>query len=166
MIDESLIYRIPAATWSLKLPGSAIKQLMSHAQRRLWSKESVGQLYSEDLAAGVVCVDAITKLRSRWSSYTGVKLDIAAVTDERAQFFTKGLHCLGFWHSHPEPFPAPSQEDIAMAADHARAGQQIFAGIVFIIVGTAAPPDGIGVWVHDGKKLWRAFAQPPSHSRT
>jgi hypothetical protein len=45
-----------------------------------------------------------------------------------------------------------------MAADHARAAKDIFAGIVFIIVGTARPPDGLGVWVHDGATLWGAFA--------
>jgi hypothetical protein len=158
MAEEGFIYRIPGAAWSLEIPAEAVTRLMSYAQRRWWPKESVGQLYSAELATGVVRVDAVTKLHSNWSSYTGVRLNISAVNEERAKFFKQGLHCLGFWHSHPERVPEPSPKDIAMAADHARAGKEVFAGIVFIIVGTAPPPVGLGVWVHDGTALWRAVA--------
>lgn len=158
MAKEGLVYRIPNAAWSLALPADAVVRLTSFAQQRWWSKESVGQIYSADLSGSVVQVDAVTKLRSNWSSRAGVRLDIPAATDERAKFFEQGLHCLGFWHSHPQEVPEPSQADIAMAADHARAGKEIFAGIVFVIVGTAPPPDGLGVWVHDGTILWRAVA--------
>ena len=98
----------------------------------------------------------MTRLSPAWSSYMGVGLDVEAVRAERARLFRQGLHCIGFWHSHPEPVPRPSQEDLSMAADHARAGRSVFTGIVFVIVGTAAPPDGLGVWVHDGSKLWNA----------
>lgn len=158
MAEKGLIYRIPGAAWSLTLPTEAVMRLTSYAQRRWWSKESVGQLYSADLTGGVVQVDGVTKLRSNSSSHTGVWLDIPAANDERVKFFNQGLHCLGFWHSHPQKVPEPSQDDIAMAADHARASKEVFSGIVFIIVGTEPPPDGLGVWVHDGTTLWRAVA--------
>lgn len=80
------------------------------------------------------------------------------VVEERKRQFEKGLHCLGFWHTHPEAIPVPSRADVAMAADHAGAAKDVFAGIVFIIVGTTRPPDGLGVWVHDGTTFWRASA--------
>lgn len=158
MAENGFIYRIPGAAWSLEFPTEAVTYLVSHAQRRWWSKESVGQLYSADLTTGIVRVDAVTKLRSRWSSHTKVRLDIPAVDEERTRLFNQGLHCLGFWHSHPEPVPEPSPDDIAMAADHARAGKEVFAGMVFAIVGTAPPPDGLAVWIHDGTTLWRTVA--------
>lgn len=156
MTEETLLFRIPGAVWSLELPGAAVAKLNAHTQRRIWSKESVGQLYSADLRSDVIRVDAVTKLQSTWSSHTRVQLDMPAVNKERADYFQKGLHCLGFWHTHPEPVPNPSNEDIAMAADHAFAGIEQFSGIVFIIVGTAPTPKGLGVWVHDGIKLWQA----------
>lgn len=156
MADKRFIYRIPGAVWSLELSEETVTQLMANAQRHWWSKESVGQLYSAELTTDAVYVDAVTKLRSSWSSHTSVRLDISAVNIERTKLFKQGLHCLGFWHSHPEPIPEPSIDDIEMAADHARAGKEIFAGIVFIIVGTAPLPNGLGVWVHDGTNLLRA----------
>ncbi len=159
MIEESLSYRISGAVWSLELPRAALAKLSVHAQRHIWSKESVGQLYSADLHSSVVRVCEITKLQSTWSSHTRVQLDMAGVNNERADYFQKGLHCIGFWHTHPEPIPNPSNEDITMAADHALAGREEFAGLVFIIVGTASAPKGLGVWVHDGNKFWQATAE-------
>ena len=156
MTDEVLTYRLPGAAWSLAFPPAAVEHLHAHAQRRCWSKERVGQLYSADLSSSTVRIDAITTLGSRWSSHTAVRLDMPAVLAERKKMFAAGLHCLGFWHSHPQTIPVPSQDDITMAADHAQAASAMFAGLVFVIIGTASAPDGLGVWVHDGARLLRA----------
>jgi hypothetical protein len=156
MTDFGFTYRLPGATWSLAFPPEAVQHLHSHAQRRRWSKERVGQLYSADLSSSTIRVDAVTTLGSKWSSYTGVRLDMPAVFAERRKMFAAGLHCLGFWHSHPQSIPVPSPDDIAMAADHAQADSAVFAGIVFVIIGTAPAPEGLGVWVHDGATLLHA----------
>lgn len=98
--------------------------------------------------------DRVTRLTPKWAGYSGVKLDLASVKRERLQMYRQGLHCLGFWHSHPEPRPAPSHDDLVMAAEHARAGKEEFEGLVFMIVGTDPFPAGLGVWVHDGHTFW------------
>lgn len=159
MAEETLVYRIPGAAWRLDLPLTTVENLGNYVQRHIWSKESVGQLYSANLQSDVIRVDAITKLQSTWSSHTRVRFDITAVNKERADHFQIGFHCLGFWHTHPEPVPIPSTEDIAMAADHALASREGFSGIILIIVGTAPLPNGLGVWVHDGTKLWKALPE-------
>lgn len=156
MTNENLIYRIPGASWVLEFPVEAIEKLQSHAQSRWWSKETAGQLFSLAPGQSSVHVDAVTKLPPKAASRTGLRLDIPGVVSERELLFKQGLHCLGFWHTHPEPTPSPSPDDIALAAEHARAGQSAFAGLVFVIVGTSPAPNGLGVWVHDGKALWRA----------
>lgn len=163
---SGLVYRIPGASWCLELPEEAVARLMAQAQRTWFSSELVGQLYSADPGAVCVRVDAVTKLPAKATNYTAVRLNLPAVDKERANLFAQGLHCLGFWHSHPEDVPHPSPEDIAMAADHARAGKTSFAGIVFVIVGRAQPPQGLGVWVHDGTTLWKTApensVEPPT----
>jgi len=159
MASGSRVYRIPGASWTIELPATALETLQSHAQRRVWSKEAAGQLFSYAPESNTVRVDAVTKLPPKAASRTGLRLDIPAVVNERELLFRQGLHCLGFWHTHPEPSPSPSPDDIALAADHARAGRSVFAGLVFVIVGTSPAPEGLGVWVHDGATLWRALPE-------
>jgi proteasome lid subunit RPN8/RPN11 len=156
MPDAPLSYRLAGASWSLVLPPEAIQTLLSHAQRKWWAKEAVGQLYSADPGGQVVRVDKVTRLPPRVASRTGLRLHLPVVAQERAAHFEAGLHCLGFWHTHPQPVPTPSPDDTALAEDHARAAGAAFAGLVFAIVGTAPAPEGIGMWVHDGSTLWRA----------
>lgn len=156
MSDGGLVYRIPGAAWTLELPPNGVRALRSHAQRNWWSNEVAGQLFSAEPGRNQVRVDGVTKLPSKTAARTGLRLDIPAVVKERQQLFAKGLHCLGFWHTHPEPAPSPSPDDMRLAAEHARAGWAAYAGLVFVIVGTAPFPHGIGVWVHDGTTLWRA----------
>lgn len=160
MPETGFLYRIPGASWCLELSPRTTTYLAGQAQRHWWSKESVGQLYTKDMTGDVLRVDVVTKLHAKWASHTGVRLDVAKVNDERALLFKRGLHCLGFWHSHPEPVPTPSPEDIAMAADHAKSSLNVFAGILFVIVGTADAPSGFGVWIHDGREMLQAFSEP------
>ena len=156
MADRSLVYRIPGASWALEFPAKHLQALEFHAQRGRLSNEAAGQLYSAAPQSEVVRVDAVTKLPARVATRTGLRLDMPAISKEREACFGQGLHCLGFWHTHPQLIPSPSTDDVTLASDHAKAGRAALAGLVFVIVGTAAAPDGIGVWVHDGTVLWRA----------
>lgn len=161
MSESALVYRIPGAVWTLELPADAVRVLQSHTQHRWRSSEAAGQLFSTAPGQSNVRVDAVTKLPTKAASRTGLRLDIPAVITERQQLFAQGLHCLGLWHSHPQSRPSPSPDDTRLAEEHARAGWAAYAGLVFIIVGTAPAPDGIGVWVHDGTTLWCANHEEP-----
>ncbi|WP_369523440.1 Mov34/MPN/PAD-1 family protein [Pseudomonas yamanorum] len=101
----------------------------------------------------------MSRITPAWAGYSGVRLNMAAVKRERAEMYEKGLHCLGFWHTHPELRPAPSHDDIRLAKEHAEAGKSDFEGLVFAIVGTDSFPVGLGVWVHDGTNMWRAESE-------
>lgn len=83
MTDAALNHRLPGAAWSLAFPPEAVAHLHGHAQRRRWSKERVGQLYSADLLSSTIHIDAVTTLGSRGSSHAAVRLDMPAVLAER-----------------------------------------------------------------------------------
>lgn len=156
MADQSLRFRLPGAAWSLEIPSDSLAVLKSHVQRGWLRREVVGQLYARDLTAEVVVVEVVTKLPAQWSAFTGVGFDLADAVAERECLFERGLHCIGFWHTHPERIPHPSETDLQMAADHANASKSQFTGLVFLIVGKAPFPQGLGVWLHDGHQAWRA----------
>ena len=159
MADRGLRFRLPGAAWSLEISNEGLAVLKSHVQRGWLKREIVGQLYARDLTAEIVVVEVVTKLPAQWSAFTSVGFDLRDAEAERERLFEQGLHCLGFWHTHPEPIPHPSGTDLQMAADHANASESLFSGLLFLIVGKAPFPRGLGVWFHDGYKPLRAVSE-------
>ncbi len=156
MADQGLRFRVPGAVWCLEIPKDGLAILESHVQRGWFKSEVVGQLYSRDLTAEVVVVEMVTKLPAKWSAFAGVCFDVRDAEAERKRLFEHGLHCLGFWHTHPEAIPHPSETDLQMASDHANASKNFFTGLLFLIVGKAHFPEGLGVWLHDSHRAWQA----------
>lgn len=152
-----LVYRIPKASWELEIGLNAKDVLARHVQRNPWSKESVGQLFTRDLTSSTVRIEVATVLPPTWAAFARVRFDPKKARLERDILFSQGLHCVGLWHSHPEPRPHPSSEDFELAKDHALAAKSNLTGLVFAIVGTLPFPAGLGVWVHDSEKLWETF---------
>ncbi len=159
MADQGLRFCLPGATWSLEIPQHCLDMFKSQVQRGWLKREVVGQLYARDLTTEVVRVEAATKLPAQWATFAGVGFDLKDAEIERKALFENGLHCLGFWHTHPEPIPHPSKTDLQMAANHALASKHIFTGLLFVIVGQAPFPQGLGVWLHDGHRALKAISE-------
>jgi proteasome lid subunit RPN8/RPN11 len=151
-----LRYQIQDANWQLEFSIDCQETLKSHIQRRRLSKESVGQLFTRDLTKGVVRVELVTVISPSWATFSRVKFDPKRAATEREELFKQGLHCIGLWHTHPEPTPEPSNEDLSLASDYALAAKATMTGLVFVIVGQSPFPAGLAVWVHDGEKNWVA----------
>ena len=146
-------FQLPDAAWRLCITEDVLRLLWSHAQRGLFSRESVGQLYARELTGDEVVVARATRLTPAWSSWARVRFDVGQAMRERQKLFHAGWHCVGFWHTHPEANPRPSTEDRAMAQEHARAAMAETNGLVFAILGTQELPAGLRVWLHDGADL-------------
>jgi proteasome lid subunit RPN8/RPN11 len=160
----ALTYQLPHANWSLQFSDSTLRTLRGHVQRWRWSKESVGQIFTKDLTSDCVVVDRVTVLTPTWAAWSRVRFDTKRAMDEREALFEQGLHCIGLWHTHPEPMPTPSAEDRMLAREHALAARPQLSGIVFVIVGTCPPTAGLCVWVDDGRELYEALALPAGGS--
>ncbi|MGF6414847.1 Mov34/MPN/PAD-1 family protein [Paraburkholderia sp. MM5482-R1] len=157
MTYRILKYRLPGAAWSLELSETAIGTLLGHVQRSPSSKESVGQLFTKDLTSNPVVAEVATVLTPTRAAWARVTFSTDRARNERESLFTNGLHCIGFWHTHPEPSPTPSMEDRRLARDHSLAAKPQLSGIVFVIVGNAPPPIGVRVWIDDGIDLREAL---------
>jgi proteasome lid subunit RPN8/RPN11 len=161
------VYRLPHARWSLLFCEAALQVFRDNAQRRIWSRESVGQLYSRDLTQQEVVVDVATRLKPTFSAWSRVRFDPDDALAEREKMFEQGLHCVGLWHTHPEPIPSPSGEDRELARDYAVAASSLLSGVIFVIVGTAPVPGGLGVWVDDTeflRKMTGKAVRPHAHA--
>lgn len=163
-MSETLQYQVARAHWKLEIPGPVALFFSQHSQRAWNAKESVGQLYSRDLTTDTIVINEATLLKPAWSRRARVQFAPSTAMAERKKMFSKGLHCIGLWHSHPEPVPSPSREDLELATDYASAAQKQLNGIVFAILGTASFPSGLAIWVHDGTLLHEANPlKPPIH---
>lgn len=149
----SMRYRIPGASWVLEVSDEALAVMRKRSQRKLFSRESVGQLFAPDVVAPIVRIGVATILKPVHAWRTQVQLDPKKAYEERETLFAQELHFVGLWHTHPEPVPEPSSKDKALALDHARAAQQHISGLIFIIAGTQPFPAGLGVWIHNGEQL-------------
>lgn len=153
MKTSTLVYQLPGARWRLQFGENVLRTLRSHIQRTPSSRESVGQLYSCDLTSDCIVVEQATVLTPTWAAWARVQFDPKRAATEREEKFKNGLHCLGLWHTHPEPLPNPSSEDKALAREHALSAKGQLTGLVFAIVGTRSMPAGLRVWIDDGEVL-------------
>lgn len=155
-MTQPLSYRLPGARWTLEFDRTALETIASRAQVTRASNESVGQLFSRDLTQERVVVGLATVLLPSWAAWARVRFDTAAAMSERQRLFDAGWHCLGLWHTHPEPIPRPSDEDERLAKEHAIAAIDQLNGLVFAIAGALPAQAGMRVWVHDGQVLHSA----------
>jgi proteasome lid subunit RPN8/RPN11 len=152
-VTKALTFKLPGASWQLELAPDVVAELRRHIQRTRFSRESVGQLFSKDLTSNCVAVELATLTKPTWSAWSRVRFDIAEAMSEREMLFTRGWHCVGLWHTHPEPLPSPSSEDRDLAREHAVAAKRYLDGLVFAIIGNGKLPDSLRVWVDDGLSL-------------
>lgn len=149
-------YQLSDARWSLRFSTAALTVIGKHIQRRRFSRESVGQLYTRNLVTNEVVIDEATVLRPVRAAWATVSFDVEQAVGDRDDMFQRGLHCVGLWHTHPESRPSPSPRDRALARDHALAARPQLAGLVFVILGTQPLPSGLRVWIDDGTTLQEA----------
>lgn len=161
MNSVPLTYRLPNASWTFRFADNALAVLASHVQHRLASKESVGQFYTRDLATNEIVIEEATVLPPRRAAWAKVTFDVKEAMKEREAMFSRGFHCIGLWHTHPESRPSPSYTDRNLARDHALAAKPQLAGLLFAILGTLPLPTGLRVWIDDGALLQEAEALSP-----
>lgn len=142
---------------TLALHHPVLARFAKYRQRQWWQAEAGGQLFARFGGDMIDVVEAtgprLTDRRSRWR-YEPDKLAEQREIDAR---HPQGLHFIGDWHSHAERLPTPSGEDLVSIAETARRSHHHLNGLLLVIVGIAAAPDGLHLSVHDGQDNIRLF---------
>jgi proteasome lid subunit RPN8/RPN11 len=164
MNHSKVAFSIQGASWHLTFTEATIKFLRSHAQVRWLQKESVGQLFTDDLTSAEITITAATRLKPRRASAARVTFDPEEAIRQRETALAQGLYCVGFWHTHPEKFPSPSGNDERLAKDHAQAARSVLNGLAFLIVGNQPNITDWYLAIHDGQEFhrMREFELSPS----
>lgn len=152
-MSENLRFRLEGASWQMEFSRDVERVMSCYAQTGRKSRESVGQLYARDLTQPCLYIEHATRLCPTFAIWSRVRFDPKKAFAERQALFKKGLHCVGIWHTHPEPYPTPSGEDRRLSHDYALAASPHLRGIVFVIVGNLPYPHGFRVWIDDGEEL-------------
>lgn len=63
--------------------------------------------------------------------------------------YASGLHYIGDWHTHPEPVPKPSKDDLRSIKSTFENSNLELSGILMIIVGQKNGFDGIYIAIQD-----------------
>lgn len=144
-------YEIGHSGQKLVLTEAVLVHLSCHRQMRWYQREAGGQLFARLGNKRIVVERATGPRQSDRRTRLSYRPDRTAEQIEIVESHSEGLHYIGDWHTHPERYPEPSPLDSeSIAQCFARSAHDLNA-FVLVIVGQAAPPEGINVSVHDAR---------------
>lgn len=158
-------YEVGASRQVLAFTQAVLDRFHRYRQVRLWQKEAGGQLFAELESSRIVVIEATGPRRTDRRTRTTYVPDRAAEQREIVDMRTKGLHYVGDWHTHPEKSPAPSWPDETSIADCFANSTHNLNAFVLVVVGTAKPPDGLYVAIHNATSNLRLAADAKRASR-
>ena len=123
-----------------------------HRQSGRHQREAGGQLFGLVRDGLVEVVAATGPRRADWRTRFGFRPSRRAERREIKRMHELGLHYLGDWHTHPEPVPKASSLDLRSIGETARLSKHAAGPLLLVVVGTARPPDGLFVCLHDGSR--------------
>lgn len=122
----------------LRFMPEVVGVLSKFGQARANSKEAGGMLFAR-FADGLISVDHVTTpspfdFRSRFA----FRPSLAHQRNVIMKQFSKGLHFIGEWHTHPQEQPHPSQQDILTARACLVESEHELNAFVVVVLGSNA----------------------------
>lgn len=146
----SLTYQLNSSLNLVEFSEDVLTHFESNKQRGWLSCEAGGQLFAEiDRAKSIMRIIGITGPRpTDRRSVFGYLPDRSAEKREIKEYYLKGLHFIGDWHTHRQKKPTPSTMDQASMLEMVRRSTHDFPGFIMVIVGQADFPGGLHVSFH------------------
>ena len=151
MKQEALIVaRLCSSSQVIVLRPRVLKHIGRYRQTKWWQREAGGQLFGlvtdkvlhVELATGPYQGD----LRSRYNYRSHPGLAQREILRQREL----GLYYCGDWHTHPEPRPTASDEDMQTISTLAKRSDLRLNCVVMLIQGAGMGADGLAVYSSDG----------------
>jgi integrative and conjugative element protein (TIGR02256 family) len=144
------------------MPSEVLETFAEYQQLKARDREAGGQLFGR-VAGNTVTIEHATgprptDIRTRYSYQPDRKGEQAEIDDAHR----KGLFFLGDWHTHPEPVPSPSAQDLLSIAEAFKKSTHHLNGFLLVIAGTQQLPSGLYVAVHNDKEAVRLLARTPA----
>lgn len=150
-------FEIGSSGQSLAFRADVLRHFEKHRQVRWYHREAGGQLFAR-IGTDVIEVSEATGPRlSDLRGRTRYVPDRNAEQSEIEARFQLGLHYVGDWHTHPTRHPVPSHVDLTSIQECVVRSTHDLNGFIHVIVGTAAVPDGICVFVCDSTSAYTLF---------
>ncbi|WP_189475716.1 Mov34/MPN/PAD-1 family protein [Halioglobus pacificus] len=141
-----MIFKTENEDLTVELSKGVLDHLAKNRQLRVKDKEAGGQLFARlfrsnkhwlvEMATGPHRRDLRTRFGFR-PNRKKEQQDIDAA-------FNDGLHFVGDWHTHPEPFPRPSNQDKHTMSDIFDKSDHQLRGFLMIILGNGDLED---LWI-------------------
>lgn len=101
----------PRLPYQVVFEPKAFQTIRRYVQILPWTKEAGGQMFGRIDDSRIIVTEVTTPSTKDKRTRTSFVLDVPTANAEAAERFSRGLHYLGDWHTHPEDTPAPSKSD-------------------------------------------------------
>jgi integrative and conjugative element protein (TIGR02256 family) len=119
-----------------------------YKQHGMFSLEAGGLLFAK-IGRSEVEVLSITK-PSLWDMRTrfGFRMNKKHRQKQIDKHYEQGLHFIGQWHTHPEPWPKPSSVDLNSMDEMTSLSEHALYGFIMVIVGNGEGKNSIHASIH------------------
>lgn len=145
-----LVARIPSSSQVIVLKYDVLNYVARYKQDTRYKFEAGGQLFCSISEFGIEIIRATGPYHGDKRSRFSYRSDPLKAQHEIFKQRKRGLYYCGDWHTHPEPIPSASQEDLETIATVVQRSEVRLSSLVMLIQGTSDGPAGIAVYSSDG----------------
>lgn len=144
MPPESWRYLDPESGLIVSIAPSVL-QIFEGSRQRLWQRERGGVLFADSVGTDgrLGILDATAPNAHDRAGWNWLMLDHQRCLDAISDRFARGLHFVGYWHTHPERIPRPSTRDITVLQRNLLEGGVPLQKLIAVIVGTDRTAAGL-----------------------
>lgn len=133
-----MIYQPPKCRGDVTVKAAAFERLLSLRQLGWRSSEAGGQLFGHVTGDRWTIAEATGLRKGDIRSLMSFLPNRSAEQKEIDDYYERGLHFLGDWHTHRQSTPVPSSTDVGSMQDMAHQSLQELPCFLLVIVGTTA----------------------------